>query len=74
MNETSLNDDGYGPLFFAVCKGHYNLINFLIIKGADPHLRNDDGVGMLHAGAWQDQPVSLAYILAFGVDINTTDN
>lgn len=65
--------DEFTALHFASYMGNYEMIEYLILKGADPFSKNQSNINMLHCGAQGDKPISLAYFLKMGLDINCRD-
>lgn len=50
------------------------MIEYLIEQGADPYATNKCAINMLHVSAQGDKPISIAYFLALGLDINSKDS
>jgi len=50
------------------------MIELLERYGADIHVKNNQGLNVMHIGAQGDQPVSMAYFLKKGLDIHELDN
>ena len=48
-------------------------MKYLISNGADPFTTNTQGINMLHVGAQGDQPITIAYFLGLGLDIDSKD-
>ena len=48
-------------------------MRLLIKYGADIHQTNKMGMNVLHVAAQGDQPVSLAYFIEKGIDVDTMD-
>lgn len=49
------------------------MIELLIVKGANPFAENQININMLHCGVHGDRPISLAYFLKLGLNINSAD-
>jgi len=49
------------------------MIRLLVKHGADVHAINRQGINMLHVSSQGDSPVSLAYFLEKGLNINSMD-
>jgi ankyrin repeat protein len=69
----SLCEDSFTPLHFASFFGNISLIKYLISQGANPYVTNACNINMLHVGAQGDQPISIAFVLTLGLDINSLD-
>lgn len=73
INSKSKCVDEFTALHFASYMGSYEMVEYLILKGADPFSQNQSHINMLHCGAQGDKPISLAYFLKMGLDINSRD-
>lgn len=73
VNMHSLCEDSFTPLHFASFFGNISLIKYLLSQGANPRVTNACDINMLHVGAQGDQPISIAYFLTLGLDINSLD-
>ena len=47
------------------------IVKLLVKHGANVHSLTKAGINMLHVSAQGDQPVSLAFFLEMGLDINS---
>ena len=52
-----------------VHKAPIDLMELLVAHGADPHVPNADGFGLLHALAEVNRPEALAWLLSLGLDL-----
>jgi len=67
-------DEGFTAIHFASFKGSIELIKLLEGYGADTQVKNHQGLNVMHIAAQGDQPISLAYFLRKGFDIQELDN
>lgn len=67
-------DEGFTAVHFASFKGSIELIKLLEGYGADTQVKNHQGLNVMHIAAQGDQPISLAYFLRKGFDIQELDN
>ena len=51
INVQSRCDDSFTALHFASFFGNYEMIEYLILHGANPYATNDSDINMLHVGA-----------------------
>ena len=69
----SVNDrDAFGatPLLIAVVAGQEKMVDFLLAKGADPHISAKDGYTLMHGAAFSGKKSLLRKGLSFGLEIN----
>jgi len=57
-------------LHYASFKGDIEALRLLVGFGANVELMNTSGLSALHIAAQGDQPISLAYLLSIGLDLN----
>jgi len=57
-------------LHYASFKGDIEALRLLVGFGANIELLNTSGLSALHIAAQGDQPISLAYLLSIGLDLN----
>ena len=66
---------GYTPVQYAANWGHADLVEWLIEKGADIHIRAEKGWTTLMAAAWHTgTPEAVAVLLEKGADIDAVDD
>lgn len=73
VNLPSKGDEGFFPLHFASFHGNAKLVKLLVRCGADVHVRNKQGINMLHVAAQGDQAFSLTFFHQQGVPLAETD-
>jgi hypothetical protein len=73
INVNSKNARGESPLFAAVRGGYYESVTLLLDKGADPELRNNEGVTVLLLAAEKKSAQILNTLLLRDVNIFVTD-
>ena len=73
VNKHSKCDDSFTPLHFASFFGNISCIKYLISEGADAFAKNMCDINMLHVAAQGDQPISIAFFMTLGLDINSKD-
>ena len=61
------------PLHFAAWKGHQEIVELLIAKGAGVNAKDEDDLTPLHNASITDQKEVAALLIANGADVNTTD-
>ena len=57
-------------MHYASFKGDIEALRLLVGFGANVELMNTSGLSALHIAAQGDQPISLAYLLSIGLDLN----
>jgi palmitoyltransferase ZDHHC13/17 len=67
------DDDSFTALHFASFFGNLYLIQLLLKHGANPLATNKCDINMLHVAAQGDQPISIAFFLSIGLEINFKD-
>ncbi|CAG9311982.1 unnamed protein product [Blepharisma stoltei] len=65
--------DGFLPLHFASFSGHLRIIKLLIEIGSELHVKNNQGLTLMHVTAQGDQPLVLAYYRELGLNIDDID-
>jgi ankyrin repeat protein len=68
--------DGSTPLHCATWKGHRNVVELLLSRGADVNVRNQNdhwGTTALHAAAHANQRAIAELLIAQGADIHATN-
>jgi ankyrin repeat protein len=60
-------------LLIAATNGHIAMVRLLLEHGADPNLRNYDGVTALHNAVYENQLDIVALLLEAGADPNIKD-
>lgn len=78
LNTTNQANDvepekGFTPLLIAATNGHIAMVRLLLEHGADPNLRNYDGVTALHNAVYENQLDIVALLLEAGADPNIKD-
>ena len=61
-------------MHFAAFKGNYDMLLVLIEYGANPFDRGHCCVNYLQCGAQGDKPMSIAFFIVLGMDVNEKDN
>ncbi|MDP6796087.1 MAG: ankyrin repeat domain-containing protein [Verrucomicrobiota bacterium] len=71
--DVNTKDDAYGwtALYFASSRGHKEIVELLIAKGADVKV---NGVTPLHLAAYQDHKEIVELLIAKGADVNARSN
>lgn len=73
ININSLNKEGQAPLHVAVHEGHRELLQFLLLRGADVNVRDRTGKTPLYAGTYWDDITMVDLLIAKGADVNVRD-
>lgn len=60
-------------MHFASFFGNFFLIKYLLDHGGDYTMTNACSINMLHVAAQGDQPVSMAFFLKLGLNVNSRD-
>lgn len=69
------NLDGLTPLHYASFRGNVEIIKYLILEGADPFVKDNDGHNVIHIAAQGDKVnVIYFFIKNFNFDVNDRDN
>lgn len=69
----SQDDGGWTPLVWACEHGYVEVANYLIIKGADPSLRDVEHNEALHWAAFSGSSNIVELLLNKGCDVNTVN-
>ena len=70
----SKNPDGVAPLHLCASSGNAEIMEYLLEKGADIHIRNKYGWTALHFAAHGGHKEIMELLAASGADVNATDN
>ena len=57
----------------AAASGKIEAVNYLLDKGADPCIRDQEGRNSLHAAAQGDNVAIITKMLSLGLDVNSKD-
>ena len=68
------SSDGLTPLMFAAFVEKPDVVDFLLLKGADPHLEDPFGRNALHYAAEGDDITVIEKCLSCGLDIESKDH
>ena len=66
-------EKGFTPLLIAATNGHVGLVKLLLEYGADPNMRNFDGVTALHNAIFEEQVDIVKLLLQHDADPNIRD-
>lgn len=69
----SQDDGGWTPLVWACEHGYIDVVNYLIVKGADPCLRDVEHNEALHWAAFSGSSNIVELLLNRGCDVNTVN-
>lgn len=64
---------GWSPLFWCCLNGHSRLVEGLLKKGADPGLRDENGLTPLHVAATHNRLQAVAALLGAGAPVNAVE-
>ena len=67
------NANGMSPLGWAAMKGHTNIVNLLLSKGASPHAVDNNKQAILHHAVKSGNPEIVRLILTYGANSNMAD-
>ena len=59
------------PLRLAILRGHADIVEFLLSKGANPNERYVTGIGPLHEAAKKGNANSVKVLVKYGADVNS---
>ncbi|XP_062700825.1 uncharacterized protein LOC115267412 [Aedes albopictus] len=65
---------GLLPLYSAITYGHRNLVQLLIDKGANLHIRNTEGWSVLHYAVQHNQIAISSFLIDKDIDVNSISN
>ena len=72
QNEDLLNkrmdSTGYTPLMLSSLSGSHDVVKFLLDRGADPSIAENDGYTPMHGAAFQGQAAVIKVLLEYGID------
>src|SRR3989442_1200196 len=68
------NEEGNTVLMWATKKGYKDIVELLLAKGANVHIRDNDDFTALMWAAWNGNKDIVELLLANGADINEKNN
>ena len=68
------NEDGWTPLHWATHKGHREITELLLAKGADVNAKDESGMTPLHYAADYGHEEIVELLISKGADVNAKDN